>query len=167
MTKKLKKKQKKESGKNSSKDQQKKKNQSNTNIEKRLRNIERKLDLLIKEGKEELITTDNVEELEKKQIDELKSLENLEKRVEKDVNIHPLARITYRDFTKGTIGAFFGIIGHFAFLEGLHVAEKISMLRATALYIIAFFLGLLILYFSGFRKVKTKKIMKLQLYLLF
>ena len=85
----------------------------------------------------------------------------LERKVEEEVKVSPLVKITYRDFIKGTIGAFFGIIGHFAFVEGLHLAETMSMLRASILYVVAFFLGLLILYYSGFRKVNSKKILKI------
>jgi len=54
------------------------------------------------------------------------------------------------------IGAFIGIVSHYAFLEGARVAEEssFSYARATVLLISAFLLGLIFMYATGFRKVK-------------
>jgi uncharacterized membrane protein len=103
---------------------------------------------------EQLAEEKKLEGLERDQVEELKKLEDLEKSIKKDVAPHPLTKITYRDLTKGTIGAFIGIVSHFAFLEGLHVSEKLSMLRATLLLIVSFLIGVAFIYFSGFRRVK-------------
>jgi uncharacterized membrane protein len=68
----------------------------------------------------------------------------------------PLKRITYRDVTKGIIGAFFGIVGHFAFVEGTHLSTEFSFFRSTMLLLTSFVIILIFLYFSGFRKVNDK-----------
>lgn len=91
----------------------------------------------------------------------LQQLEELEKEIKREVKKSPLKKITYRDFTKGMIGAFMGIVVHFSFLEGLDVAESFSMLRASLLYGTSFFIGVSFLYFSGFRSIEDKTILKI------
>lgn len=90
----------------------------------------------------------------KQEASEMERLERLEQDIKKDVAHHPLAKITYHDFTKGLIGAFFGVVGHFAFFEGSHIAESLSILRATAIIFASLLLLVIFLYFSGFRRVK-------------
>ena len=130
--------------------------------------LDKKLDKIIKTQQQILNNQKHIQELEVEELEESKKIENeeinteeeikkleeLEMGIKKEVGPHPLTRITYRDLTKGLIGAFVGIIGHFAFLEGAHIAETFSILRATLLYITSFTIGVLFLYFSGFRKVK-------------
>lgn len=136
--------------------------------------LNRKLDKIIKTQDQILKNQKHIEELETKELkesrniereeteteEELKKLEELEKGIKKDVGPHPITKITARDFTKGVIGAFVGIVAHFAFLEGAHVAETFSMLRASLLYITSFIIGILFLYFSGFRKIKKIVMLK-------
>ena len=111
-------------------------------VDKRLSKLERDEDLLLSEESDEL--------------SELRRLEQLEEEIRRDVAPRPLARITYHDFTKGIIGAFFGIVGHFAFFYGSRIAEQITVGRAHALFITSLALLILFLYFSGFRKVESK-----------
>jgi len=120
-----------------------------------------KLDLLTREAEQELAKENEIEDIEKQELKELHKLEALEKQLEKDVHTSPLKRITYRDFSKSAVGACFGILGHFSFFYGVRIAEDISMTRATILYLVAFFIGALFLYFTGFRKVETTKMFKL------
>lgn len=137
--------------------------------------IEKKADLIAREeanierlelnSKAEL---DRVEDLEKREIQltehelaKLKELEHLEQEIKKDVSPHPLMKITIKDFTRGLIGAFIALISHFAFVEGSHISEGLSMQRATALYVIAFLIGFLFIYYSGFRKVKDLAYLKI------
>lgn len=69
--------------------------------------------------------------------------------------------MTAQDLNKGLIGSFVGSVGHFAFFEGKHLAEQISMGRATILFIASYLLGVIFIYFAGFRKVKERKVMHL------
>ncbi|MBS3164335.1 DUF2391 family protein [Candidatus Woesearchaeota archaeon] len=84
-----------------------------------------------------------------------------EKALEKGLKRKVLGKISFHDVSKGVIGSFFGTIGHFAFFEGAHIAEQISMTRATILYIFAYGVGSLLIYFSGFRKVKEERVLHL------
>ena len=130
-------------------------------VDKRLDRIEKKLDLLAKNQgtlikEEKRIEQEEEEEIreQKEEIDELKTLEKLENKIDSEVKKSPLTRITLRDFFKSIIGAFIGIIGHFSFFYGVEIAHNISVTRATFLYIVAFIIGLLYVYFAGFRKVQ-------------
>ncbi len=90
---------------------------------------------------------------EERELDALKELEALEEDIRREVVHHPLASITYRDVTKGIIGAFFGIVGHFAFFYGNRIAEQLTLMRAHALIITSFVLLIIFMYFTGFRTV--------------
>jgi uncharacterized membrane protein len=108
---------------------------------------------------EELLKTQKKEEAqiereEEKELSEVQRLEKLEAEIQKEVAPHPMRRITYHDITKGMIGAFVGIVGHFAFFYGHHIAETLSMQRATLLLVVSLALLVIFLYFSGFRRVK-------------
>lgn len=119
-------------------------------ISARLARIEKVVLLEEEQEKEVLADEEHV-------IDELARLEQLEEEIKRDVAPHPLKRITYRDFTKGIIGSFFGIVGHFAFFYGSKIAHEISTLRASALILTSFAILILFMYFSGFRKVAKER----------
>ena len=115
-----------------------------------------KLEKTIEKDIAEKLETDDEEELS-----ELKRIGELEKTIEKDVAESPLKKITKRDITKGVIGAFFGVVGHFAFVEGVHVAEHFSLLRSIMLLVTAFIILVVFLYFTGFRKVDDDFVFKI------
>ena len=119
-------------------------------IDERLARIEERLTSI--EEEESALLGEEADEL-----GELAKLEALEEEIKSEVTHKPLARITYHDFTKGMIGAFFGIVGHFAFFYGARIAEAITLARAHALFVTSLGLLIVFLYFSGFRKVKRSK----------
>ncbi len=98
-----------------------------------------------------------IEALETK---ELRELESLKKEIKKDVGGHPLTRITRADVVRSIIGALIGTVGHFAFFYGVEIADKISVVRASFLYIISLIVCFLFMYYSGFRKVKEIRIFR-------
>lgn len=98
-----------------------------------------------------------IEEMESK---ELKELESLKKEIKKDVGVHPLTRITRADVVRSIIGALIGTVGHFAFFYGIEIADNISVIRATFLYVISLIVSFLFMYYSGFRKVKEIRIFR-------
>jgi len=102
-----------------------------------------------------------VQSEEEQEISELQKVEELEKSIAEDVKESPLKRITYRDITKGMIGAFFGIVGHFSFAEGAHIAEGFSYARSTLLFVTSFVIIVAFLYFSGFRRVDDDFVVKI------
>jgi uncharacterized membrane protein len=109
-------------------------------------------------GEEEKIESEEkrIEAGEKEEMSELRKIEKLEANIKDNLKDSPLKRITYRDVTKGIIGAFIGIIGHFAFVEGVHLSENFSYWRSTMLLAASFVMIVLFLYFSGFRKVDDR-----------
>lgn len=135
-----------------------KKDASKNNLNK----IDDKLDKILKYEKEQNKSDDILERLGKRQIkqdDEFeKNIDELQEHLEKNVGSHPLKKITYRDFGKSLIGAFIGVVSHFAFLEGAHLSEGLSFTRATILLITAYILGMIFIYVAGFRKVRNIKL---------
>ena len=136
--------------------------------------IDRKLDKILKNQavllgqemkieKEEFLEEKEEKILEKKEgeeLGELKKLEEIEKQVEKELKVHPLSRITLKDVAKGAVGAFAGLLVHYTFTYGLKTAEQIDVMRAALLFPLSFIIGVLFLYFTGFRKVKDPQLMK-------
>ena len=116
-------------------------------IERRLARIER---ILITDTR----LDHRVEHEEEEELAELKKIEELETTIKQDLAQHPLTKITFHDITKGLIGSFFGVVGHFAFLKGPHLAESLSYMRATALIFSSMILLVVFLYFTGFRRIK-------------
>jgi len=98
-----------------------------------------------------------IEALEAK---ELRELESLKKEIKRDVGGHPLTKITRADIVRSIIGALIGTVGHFAFFYGVEIADKISVVRASFLYVISLVVCFFFMYYSGFRKVKEIRIFR-------
>lgn len=126
-------------------------------IDARLGAIEDRLAGIERDEAQDLAADERLADEEEQELDELKKLERLEQEVKRDVAPKPLARITYHDFTKGVIGAFFGIVGHFAFFYGSKIAHDITVGRAHALMVTSLAILVLFIYFSGFRKLKKSR----------
>src|SRR3989344_5732800 len=114
---------------------------------------------ILKKEDQELRGTRNVEDLEKKQLEELKKLEELEQEIEKHLEPHPLLKVGVRDVVRGSVGALAGIVLHYTFVYGVKVAENLTTLRATILFVLTFLIGFTFLYVTGFRKIQDKKIL--------
>lgn len=95
---------------------------------------------------------------ERKIMSEEEQIELLEKEILSRVDEHTLDRISWRDINRGIIGAFFGIVAHFAFVYGTEIAHNISMFRATTIYFVSYAILFLLLYKSGFRNVKKREL---------
>ncbi|MBI2146211.1 DUF2391 family protein [Candidatus Woesearchaeota archaeon] len=100
------------------------------------------------------------QKIEKLQHQELQTLQSLKEEVAKDVGSHPLTKITRADVVRSIIGALIGIVGHFAFFYGVEIADRISVLRATSLYLLSLVVCFFFMYYSGFRKVKEIRIFR-------
>ena len=127
------------------------------------KNIDEKLNKILNYEKEQNKSDDLIEDLSRKQIKQdaefEKEVDTLQKDLEREVGSHPLKKITYRDFGKSLIGAFIGVASHYGFIEGAHLAENLSAIRATALLITAYVIGLIFIYVAGFRKVKQIRVL--------
>ena len=91
---------------------------------------------------------------------EEKKIEKAEENIINLVKVKPLSGITVKDVNKGVIGAFVGVVAHFGFIYGKEIAEKISPTRATLLYLFSYSLIIILMYETGYRKIKEKRIMK-------
>ncbi|MFH1400111.1 MAG: DUF2391 family protein [Nanoarchaeota archaeon] len=119
--------------------------------EKKLEREEKRIEELERHGSEE---EHKLEKIENQEMQKLRELQKLETSIRREVSPHPLKKITYRDITKGAIGAFVGVFGHYSFYYGLKLSQDITMLRASLIYVLAFIMALGFLYFSGFRRIK-------------
>jgi uncharacterized membrane protein len=90
---------------------------------------------------------------------ELAKLAKIENEVRNEVLQHPLTKITLKDFMKGLVGGFIGVVVHFTFTYGVELAQNISVTRATVLYLLSFLIGAGFLYGTGFRKITDKSIL--------
>ena len=113
-------------------------------IEKREEGIEKKEGLIAKEEKK----------LEK----ETEKVELLERDIKKEVTIKPLTKFNIKDLNKGIIGAFIGVVAHFAFVYGKEVAKQITATRATILIIFSYLLVIILMYETGYRDIKEKRL---------
>ncbi|MBW3002581.1 DUF2391 family protein [Candidatus Woesearchaeota archaeon] len=118
-----------------------------------LESINKKLDLLAKKiGKLSEQETTELKEEEQ----ELQKLEEIEKKIKEKSESHPLKKITYHDIAKGALGAFIGIVAHYTVIYGIHIAEELTVPRATLLFVLSYIIGGIFLYATGFRKVSPR-----------
>jgi len=92
--------------------------------------------------------------------EELAQIKALETDLKKDLESSPLKRITYKDITKGMVGAFLAVVSDFAFADGARISEYHSFARSTFLLILSFIIIVGFIYFTGFRKVNDKFVFK-------
>lgn len=99
------------------------------------------------------------EALGEKEENDLAKLEKLEEEIKIDVGSHPLIKITWRDVIKGLVGAFVGLAVHYTFTYGVEISERLTVTRASFLYLLSFVVGLMFIYATGFRKIEDPKIL--------
>lgn len=125
--------------------------------EKKIEEKENELEALEKKElsneQQEIKNEKKEEQMQGSEEDEFEKLENLEEDLKKK-KFNPLTKITYHDIVKGFIGAFAGIVGHFAFIHGPEIGRDLTMTRAILLLLLSFIITVLLLYLSGFRRVK-------------
>lgn len=103
--------------------------------------------------KKEMLSKDKEEE------EELLKLKSLEQEIKKEVGEHPLRKIGTKDVVKGLVGAFIGLAVHYTFIYGVEISEGLDMTRASFQFVLAFFVGLMFIYATGFRKIKDPHIL--------
>ncbi len=123
-----------------------------------LQSVKRQQKQIMKFEKEQLKREIKIAGSEKKELEELEALEDIEKMLKVAVGSHPLRSVTIKDVVKGGIGAFIGTTAHYSFIYGVKVAQSIDLARAILLFPLAFAIGALFLYFTGFRKIKNPKL---------
>ena len=98
---------------------------------------------------------------EKKIEKETEKVEKLEEKIAKEVTPKPLTIFNIRDLNKGIIGAFIGVVAHFGFIYGKAIAKYITIPRATLLLIFSYLLILILMYETGYREIKEKRLLKI------
>src|SRR3989338_2013903 len=115
----------------------------------------RELEILAEEKKEEAYIVNQEKKIEK----ETEKVQKLEKEIKKEVTIKPLTKFNRKDLNKGIIGAFIGVVAHFAFIYGKEIAQDISTSRATILIIFSYLLIIVLMYETGYREIKEKRLL--------
>ena len=118
----------------------------------RLSKIEEKLNKVLRYEEEQ-------KKAYRKQSDQDEDIEEDIDKIRKDLEGSPLKKITVKDVGKALIGSFIGLTSHYAFLEGAHFAENLTVIRASILLVVAYAIGLIFIYVTGFRKVKQIKLL--------
>lgn len=121
-------------------------------VEQKINNVEKKEEKI---EKEEAAIASQEKKIEK----ETEKLEKLEHEIKKEVTAKPLTKVGVRDLNKGIIGAFIGVVAHFAFIYGKEIAKDISMTRATILIIVSYLLIMVLMYETGYREIKEKRLL--------
>ena len=121
-------------------------------VEHKVDNLEKKEEVLEKKESE-------IAQEEKKLEKETEKVEKLEKEIKKEVTSKPLTKFNFRDLNKGIIGAFIGVVAHFGFVYGKAIAGFITTGRATLLLIFSYLLVIILMYESGYREVKEKRLL--------
>jgi len=124
-----------------------------------LKNVEYKLDNIEKEEKQLEKKEISLMAEEKKIEKETEKVENLEKKISKEVETKPLTRFNVKDLNKGIIGAFIGVVAHFGFIYGKAIAQYMTTARATVLFIFSYLLIIMLLYETGYRDIKEKRLL--------
>ncbi|MBS3105801.1 DUF2391 family protein [Candidatus Woesearchaeota archaeon] len=96
---------------------------------------------------------------EKKIEKETEKVEKLEKDIKKEVAARPLRKFTIKDLNKGIIGAFIGVVAHFAFIYGKQIASDITIVRATILLVFSYILIIILMYETGYREIREKRLL--------
>ena len=129
---------------------------ANQSSEKReIRQSEQKIEESEQKLEEDIVDVEAaVPKMDEKQ--ELTEFKRLEDDLKKGAEASPLKRITYRDVSKGIVGAFIAVVNQFAFASGFLIAEHYSIAKSTLLFLTSFFIIVLFIYYTGFRKVDDK-----------
>jgi len=96
---------------------------------------------------------------EKKIVKEAQKVEGIERKIEKEVASKPLTNFSMKDLNKGIVGAFIGVVAHFGFIYGSVIADKITTIRALMLLIFSYLLIVILMYETGYRDIKEKRLM--------
>ena len=121
-------------------------------VEEKMSGIEKTESLI--EKKEAAIASE-----ERKIEKETEKMERMEKEIKREVTTKPLSKLTIRDINKGIIGAFIGVVAHFAFIYGRQIAKDLTTSRAIVLIVFSYVLIVVLMYETGYREVKEKRIL--------
>ena len=96
---------------------------------------------------------------EKKLEKEAQKVEQLEKKIGREISSKPLEGFNFKDLNKGIVGAFIGVVAHFGFIYGSVLADKITTVRAVLLLVFSYFLIVMLMYETGYREIREKRLL--------
>ena len=70
-----------------------------------------------------------------------------------------MTAFNFRDLNRGIVGAFIGVVAHFGFVYGSVLADKITTPRAALLLAFSYLLIVVLMYETGYREIKEKRIL--------
>src|SRR3989338_4601470 len=126
-------------------------------IEQRVENIEKRESKMQKNEIEIMKEEAKIEKETGRIEKETEKVEKLEKQIKKSVTTKPLSIFTMKDLNKAIVGAFVGIVAHYAFIYGKEIAKNISITRASFLIAFSYILIIILMYETGYREVKEKR----------
>ena len=122
------------------------------NVEQKVRQVEQEERSI---GQEEA----KIEREEHKIEQETEKVEKLQHEIKHEVMSQPLKKFNIKDVNKGIIGAFIGVVAHFAFIYSKEVSKDISVVKATVIILFSYFLIVILMYETGYRDIIEKKIL--------
>ncbi len=122
------------------------------NVEQKVRQVEQEERSI---GQEEA----KIEREEHKIEQETEKVEKLQHEIKHEVMSQPLKKFNIKDVNKGIIGAFIGVVAHFAFIYSKEVSKDISVVKATIIILFSYFLIVILMYETGYRDIIEKKIL--------
>ncbi len=135
-------------------------------IEKKLDELEKTQKDVLKLQKKLLKKENEIYNLEQKiyekEEDNLKLHRKFERKINKFKDTSKIrTKTNYKDVIKAIIGAFFGIMGHFAFAKGVDLAQEHTYIRSSLILLTSFAILILFIYHSGFRDVRRRYFLKI------
>lgn len=121
--------------------------------------VEQKVDAVEKKEEDIEKKETQIVKAEKKLEKETEKVEKIEKKIAKEVTEKPLESFNFRDLNKGIVGAFIGVVAHFGFIYGKAIATVITIPRATLLLLFSYLLIIILMYETGYRNIKEKRLL--------
>jgi uncharacterized membrane protein len=73
------------------------------------------------------------------------------------LHLPPLRKVTRLDINKGIIGAFFGLVSHFAFLSSGRVIDAMTLPRAFLVLALTYAVGFIMIERTGYRVIREQR----------
>ena len=100
-----------------------------------------------------------IEREERKIENQNENIERIEEQIKHEVTERPLRKFSIKDVNKGIVGAFIGVVAHFAFIYSKEIAKEISVAKATIIIVFSYLLIVILMYETGYREIKEKKLL--------
>ncbi|MBI2546163.1 DUF2391 family protein [Candidatus Woesearchaeota archaeon] len=139
------------------------KQRSRNASERKLLSEEKKVEAELKEVEKQEAALGRKEseiELEERKIEnQNEKIERIEEQIKHEVTEKPLRKFSFKDVNKGIVGAFIGVVAHFAFVYSKEIAKEISITKATIIIVFSYLLIVILMYETGYREIREKRML--------